>query len=159
MHGVSIETLLADFPVTYETPVAWGEMDAFNHVNNVVYFKYFESARIAYFEQVGFAEHMRTTGVGPILASTSCRFKRPLRHPDRVTVGARVAELRADRFTMIYRVVSHELAAVAADGEGLIVSYDYNAASKTPVPDAVRSRILATDPGLAPDDTGETTTS
>ena len=40
---------VADYPVVIETPVAWGEMDAYGHVNNIVYFRYFESARIAYF--------------------------------------------------------------------------------------------------------------
>jgi acyl-CoA thioester hydrolase len=149
MRAVTIDALLADFPVHYETPVAWGEMDAFQHVNNVVYFKYFESARIAYFHETGFAEHMEATGVGPILASTSCRFKLPLAYPDRVTVGARVEGLSEGRFTMIYRVVSHQLEAVAAEGEGIIVSYDYRAATKAPIPDTIRQRILAIDPGAA----------
>jgi len=62
--------------------VAWGEMDAFQHVNNVVYFKYFESARINYFEETGINAHMQTTGVGPILGNTQCRFKAPLTYPD-----------------------------------------------------------------------------
>jgi acyl-CoA thioester hydrolase len=37
------------YPVVIEIPIAWGEMDAFQHVNNIFYFRYFESARIAYF--------------------------------------------------------------------------------------------------------------
>ncbi|MCB0148997.1 MAG: acyl-CoA thioesterase, partial [Caldilineaceae bacterium] len=45
--------LLAGYPVVIEIPVAWGEMDAFQHVNNIVYFRYFESGRIAYFERAG----------------------------------------------------------------------------------------------------------
>ncbi|MFP6684355.1 MAG: thioesterase family protein [Polyangiaceae bacterium] len=149
MNAPSLEELLADYPIRFETPVAWGEMDAFQHVNNVVYFKYFESARIAYFAAVGFAEHMEATGVGPILASTSCRFKRPLRFPDRVTVGARVRDLAEGRFTMLYRVVSHQLGAVAAEGEGLIVSYDYRAEAKAPLPEAIRAKMLEVDPGAA----------
>lgn len=44
----------AGFPVRVGIPVAWGEMDAFGHVNNVVYFRYFESARIAFFGADGF---------------------------------------------------------------------------------------------------------
>ncbi len=139
---------LADFPLRIELPLAWGEMDAFGHVNNAVYFKYFESARIEYFRQIHFPEHMKSTGVGPILASTSCRFRKPLAYPDRVTVGARVTQLDTDRFTMLYRVVSHELGAVAADGEGLIVSYNYRTAEKVPVPEVIRARILAMDPGV-----------
>jgi len=139
---MSSEQFLHDFPISFETPVAWGEMDSFAHVNNVVYFRYFESARIEYFRAIGFPEWMKQTGVGPILASTSCRFRKPLTFPDRVTVGARVTAIETDRFTMAYRVVSLTLDAVAAEGEGLIVSYDYRGAEKAPVPDEIRARII-----------------
>lgn len=47
---------LEGFPVVIELPVVWGEMDAFAHVNNVVYFRYFESARIAYLERINCLE-------------------------------------------------------------------------------------------------------
>ena len=66
-----------EFPVQVRIPVAWGDMDAFNHVNNVVYFKWFESARIAYFEHTESMGVMRAEGIGPILASTSCRYRAP----------------------------------------------------------------------------------
>src|SRR5687767_1167703 len=54
--------------VTVEIPVQWGDMDAFGHVNNTVYFRWFESARIAYFEKIGLNERMRRDRKGPILA-------------------------------------------------------------------------------------------
>jgi len=56
-------------------PVTWGEMDTFQHVNNIVYFRYFESERLAYFYKLDLIDLMTRTGIGPILASTSCRFK------------------------------------------------------------------------------------
>ena len=56
---------LAGYPVIIEIPVAWGEMDAFQHVNNIVYFRYFESARITYFERTGLIAYMEQTGSGP----------------------------------------------------------------------------------------------
>ena len=132
---------LSEYPVLFELPVVGGEMDSFNHVNNVVYFRYFESARIAYFEEIGFTKWMEEYGVGPILASTSCRFRRPLTYPDRVTVGARVSELGEDRFTMEYRVYSHQLDDIAAQGEGLIICYDYRNNVKVPLPDPIREAI------------------
>ena len=52
--SMSVNELLKDYPVTVEVPVVWGEMDAFSHVNNVVYFRYFETARIAYFYEIDF---------------------------------------------------------------------------------------------------------
>jgi len=138
--------LLADYPVTLEIPVAWGDMDAFEHVNNTVYFRWFESARIAYFRQVGALEVMQTTGVGPILAATQCRFKLPLTFPDEVVAGARVPadSIGEDRFTMHYAVASRRHGRVAAEGNGLVVTYDYAAASKAPIPDQLRRRILDT---------------
>ena len=62
--------VLDDYPVVIELPVVWGEMDAFSHVNNIIYFRYFESARLAYVEQTGLLEYMDKTGIGPILAHT-----------------------------------------------------------------------------------------
>lgn len=141
MVETKLHPLLADFPVVVEAPVAWGEMDALGHVNNVVYFRYFENARLAYFDAIGYMEQMKQTGVGPILASTRCRFRRPLEYPDQVVVGARVRQLQPDRFSMEYRVVSRSHGVIAAEGDGAIVSYDYRSGAKALVPDPVRRAI------------------
>ncbi|HLM58404.1 MAG TPA: thioesterase family protein [Pyrinomonadaceae bacterium] len=133
--------LLEAYPVVIEVPVAWGEMDSLRHVNNIVYFRYFESARMTYFERVGFWRHMDETGVGPILASTRCRFRLPLTYPDTVSVGARVPEIDGDRFLMKYVVVSHNHGKAAAEGEGMIVSYDYGKLAKATLPEVIRRRI------------------
>ena len=140
-------TLESNFPVVFETPVAWGEMDSMGHVNNVVYFRYFESARLAYFERVGFIDEMKRSGVGPILATTQCRFKKPLTYPDRIRVGATATDVKEDRFTMLYCIESVALGTIAADGEGLIVAYDYNEKCKTALPDSVRRAILELEAG------------
>lgn len=132
---------LDGFPVTIEIPVQWGEMDAYDHVNNVVFFRYFESARVRYLERCGFTDSYREDRVGAILHSTSCRFRRALFYPDRVTVGARVTEMETDRFTMEYRVVSREQDSVAAEGTGVVVSFDYEAEEKTALPESVRAGV------------------
>ncbi len=138
---------LAGFPVRIEVPVAWGEMDAFGHVNNVVYFRYFESARIAYFAALEYMELMRTTGVGPILAATDCRFRLPLAYPDSVTVGARVTRVEDDGFVMHYVVVSRRAGKVAAEGSGRIVSYDYERKCKAPLQTELRERLARLESG------------
>lgn len=142
--------LLTGFPVVIEIPVAWGEMDAFQHVNNIVYFRYFESGRIAYFERAGLMEEMAESGIGPILASASCKFKFPLTYPDRVLVGTRVGEIETDRFVMHYRVVSMRHNRVAAEGDGVIVSYDYRKKQKAGLPAMVRNRIEAMEASIRP---------
>ncbi|MEZ4453975.1 MAG: thioesterase family protein [Nannocystaceae bacterium] len=128
---------LQGYPVIVRWPVAWGDMDAFAHVNNVVYFRWFESARIAYFAALEWAPG----GVGPILAHTACAFRAPLTYPDTVVIGARVDEVGDDRFTMRYRVVSERLDRIAAEGEGRVVSYDYSRGIKAPLPAAIRAAI------------------
>jgi acyl-CoA thioester hydrolase len=136
-----MEHLLKDFPVVIDIPIAWGEMDAFQHVNNVVYFRYFESARIAYFDRLNAIEFMNRTGIGPILASTQCKFKTPLAYPDTLSVGTRISQIEEDRFVMEYVVVSHRFQRVAAEGEGVIVSYNYREQKKAPIPAETKQRI------------------
>ena len=60
----------ADFPVEVELPITWGQMDAFKHVNNTEYFRFFETGRIAYFEKMNIEIIMQEQGIGPILATT-----------------------------------------------------------------------------------------
>jgi len=139
--SMSVNELLKDYPVTVEVPVVWGEMDAFSHVNNVVYFRYFETARIAYFYEIDFMKVMEDTAVGPILASTQCRFRIPLSYPDRVSIGARARNLSNDRFTHEYVVVSHKLEKIAAEGSGLIVTFNYQSNEKATVPAVIQKNI------------------
>ena len=144
-----MQTLIEKCPVVIETPIAWGQMDAFQHLNNTTYFRFFESGRIAYFERLNFLEYMEETGIGPILASTSCRFKIPLTYPDTVSIGTRVSEVQADRFTMDYYVVSHKHQKVAAEGTGLIVCFNYRENKKAPIPSELRERITQLEASVA----------
>lgn len=138
-----MEELLRDYPIALEIPVAWGEMDAFQHLNNVVYFRYFESARIAYFRAIDMLAVMQTTGIGPILAETSCRYRIPLTFPDTVRVGARVSTLQSKGFIMDYGIASRQHGKIAAEGNGRIVMVNYSGGGKAHLPEAVRSRIQA----------------
>jgi acyl-CoA thioester hydrolase len=129
--------------VAIEIPVAWGDMDAFQHVNNVIYFRYFESARIAYFDAIDMLTEMEATGVGPILAETRCRFRIPLTFPDTVAVGARVDALAPQGFMMQYAVASRRHGKIAAEGDGRIVTLNYATGRKAPLPEPVHTRIQA----------------
>ena len=91
---------LAGYPGRVDIVVAWGDMDAFGHVNNTVYIRWLETGRIAYFRQLDLSEFLGQASVAPILASIQCRYKAPVVFPDTVTVATRVKELGDDRFTM-----------------------------------------------------------
>lgn len=128
--------------VTLTVPVAWGEMDAYGHVNNAVYFRWFESGRMEYFRRLGWPEIERETGIGPILHSTAARFRAPLTWPDEVEITTRAGDLQADRFTMTYEIRSRTLQRIACTGSGLVVAYDYRALAKAKLPDAIARRLV-----------------
>jgi acyl-CoA thioester hydrolase len=66
-----------------------------------------------------------------------------LTYPDTVSVGTGVTGLGEDRFVMRFTVISHRHGKVAAQGDGLIVSYDYRNQQKVPLPAEVRAAIIA----------------
>jgi len=132
---------LTGFPVILPLDLPWGDMDAFGHVNNVAYFRYFEQSRVAFLSQVGWMPAAAPTGIGPIVHSTQARFRRPLAYPDRVRCGTRLTELGADRVTLEHRVVSDRLGEVAADGWAVVVCFDYATGAKATIPDDIRSAL------------------
>jgi acyl-CoA thioester hydrolase len=132
---------LAGYPVVMEIPVAWGEMDAFGHLNHTVYFRYMETARISYFEKLDFPDFLGRNPVGPILGAISCRFRAPLAYPDRVSVGVKVSQVEKDRFVMSYSIFSHKSWKLVAEGESTIVCFDYQQGRKTPLPEKLKNGI------------------
>jgi acyl-CoA thioester hydrolase len=133
--------LFRTFPVIVTQAVLWGEMDSYQHVNNVAYFRYFENGRLEYVRRAGWFEIEKATGIGPILASTQARFRRALTYPDTIHIGTRLLELKDDRFTVEHQIVSEALDDVATDGQGLIVSFHYKSGRKTPLPDELTKQI------------------
>jgi acyl-CoA thioester hydrolase len=134
--------MLAAMAVTYETPVAWGDMDAFRHVNNTVYLRWFESARIALFAEAGLADPDANGGVGPILARSEIDYRVPLYFPDRVRATAHVVRVGTTSFVIAYRV-TNEAGVVAAEGQTVIVMMNYRTHEKVAIDADLRRRIEA----------------
>ena len=132
---------LAGVPVVIDQVVDWGDMDAFGHVNNVVYFRYFENARVEYFRRIGWWEYLAETGIGPIVGSTQARFRRPVKYPDTLRAGAKVVSWGTDRFTIRHVLVSRTTGELVTEGDAVVVCIDYRANAKVPVPDELRRRI------------------
>jgi acyl-CoA thioester hydrolase len=137
----------ARYAVSVSIPVAWGEMDAFQHVNNVVYARWLETARMAYFERVGLVRRVREEGVGPILARTVIDYRRAVAYPDTVRVDATVTRVGGSSFTMAFRVWSEAQGAEVASGEQVIVHFDYRAGRSAPLDEALRAALAAVEAG------------
>lgn len=135
---------LEGYPVVVTSPVHWGEMDAYQHVNNTVYLRWFETGRAAYFDRAGiWTLGSAPTGVGPIFHSVQCRYRIPVTYPDEVEIGVRVEAVSEDRFVVHHAVFSKEHGRVAAEGQGVVVSFDYGAQRKAPLPAAWREAFEA----------------
>lgn len=130
-----------NYPAEVCFPVHWGEMDALGHVNNVRYFTWFETARIAYFTRIGLLE---LSPLGPILKSTECEFRRPLQYPAEIISRARVSRIGNSSFTMEYEISeTRDPTEPCAVGAGVIVLIDYTTGRPTPLPPVLRASIEA----------------
>lgn len=118
-------------------------MDALGHVNNARFFTWLESARIALFRRIGVARS-GPFRVGPILATTTCDFLRPVVFPATVEVAARVAKVGETSIVMEYEVRdAHARTVVYARASSVAVLVDYATMQKVRVPDEVRAAVAA----------------
>ncbi|MGL4474825.1 MAG: acyl-CoA thioesterase [Shewanella sp.] len=134
-----MEELLADYHIRTDINVAWGEMDALKHVNNVVYFRYFETARIDFLLQTGLISLLQDEKIGPVISETQARYKRPVTFPDTLTIGTRISDIQSDRFTMHYAAFSQAQQAITTLGSAQVVMFNFSTGKKALLPNAVLS--------------------
>ena len=133
---------LKDFHVVEEMPVRWGDMDARGHVNNTIYYRYFESSRIALFRLLKIYEEPTTVRIGPILSFQSCYYKAPLTYPDTIYIGAKIVNIEESKIIIKHSIMSKKLNRKAAEGEAHMVWYDYENQKKAIIPDDLKQEIL-----------------
>jgi acyl-CoA thioester hydrolase len=138
-----LAALLTGYPTILSWPVQWGDQDAYQHVNNTVYFRWFESARIEYTRRLGLPDTMQTKRVGPILAAISCDYRRQITYPDVVHIGSRISRIGRTSLAMEHALVSEAGRALAAESRSTLVLYDYAASRPVPIPDDLRRAIEA----------------
>ena len=124
-----------------EQKVAWGEMDAFNHLNNVIYYRYAESARIGYLQAFGlFSEDIQV-----VLAQSSCQYLQPVTFPDTLHIGVRCRHLGSSSMITSYAYYSEAQQAIVAQGEAVLVRLDAQSQQKVLWTDQERQQIQAFD--------------
>jgi acyl-CoA thioester hydrolase len=141
---------LAGYPVVLTIPVQWGDQDAFGHVNNRVYLKWCETARVEYLVRIGQFPKLPPEGVGPILANLSCDYRRPLTYPDEVQVGARISKIGNASLRMDHVIVSRREGEVAAEASSVLVLLDYASGKTVRVPEVTRRTIRALEAAAKP---------
>ena len=107
----------------YRCPLRWGDMDAYGHVNNVVYLRYLEEARVDLMFRLGELEGGATFGAGCVVARHEIDYLRPMAHGfEPVTIETWVTRTSAASITLAYEVKDAEQ--VYARASTVIVPYD-----------------------------------
>ncbi|ANF80858.1 thioesterase [Acinetobacter sp. NCu2D-2] len=128
---------LSQYPVVYEQQVAWGDMDAFGHVNNVMYYRYIESARLAYLDHLKILDLPLFT----VVLTNQCHYLKPVVYPDQLSIGVQIEELRNSAFRMHYLLFSKIQNEIVAQAEAVLVCVDKNTMQKIKIPDAIVKTI------------------
>ena len=122
--------------------VRFGDLDAMRHLNNVVFLRYFETARIAFIRAL-MPDHdpagPEREGFGFIFAECHIAYRSPVAFDEEVAIECRVGEVRRSAFQVPFRMTVGDR--LAAEGHGWLVGFDYEGQRARPLPDELRARL------------------
>jgi len=122
-------------------PIRWGDMDAMGHVNNTVYFRFMEQARISWFNAlVPERDAWRTTGI--VIVNASCNYKRPITYPGTVEIRLLVGEPGGSSVPTFYELRVDDDPVPYADGAAVVVFVDMASQKPVRMTDDMRARLL-----------------
>ena len=140
MHADQISGVLLS---TLRFPIRWGDMDAMAHVNNTVYFRYFEESRVSWSMNNGMP--LQPKGCGMILAKACVTFRKPVSYPANVVVELRAGRVGGASFILLNTLTVEGEVEPSATGECVIVWFDYTNNKSAPVPDKLRAILEGRD--------------
>jgi acyl-CoA thioester hydrolase len=126
-------------PFVHTERVRFGDLDAMRHLNNVVFLRYFETARIAYIRSLlphHDPAHPESERFGLIFAECHINYRSPVYFDEEVAVECSIGEVRRSAFQVKFTMRVGER--VAAEGYGWLVGFDYAAETSSPLPDSFR---------------------
>ncbi|MGV8836193.1 acyl-CoA thioesterase [Cellvibrio sp.] len=119
-----------------DIPVRWGDMDAYGHVNNTLYFRYFEEARFMWMLEKGLPLKSDTH---PVVVTIGCTFLRPIFHPETLRIDVFISEPGRSSFMVKYKVyTASQPDTPAAEGYSKVVWVSSVDGRSVPLPDLVR---------------------
>ena len=130
---------IADFKIQTSIVVQWGEMDAYQHVNNVNYVRWGETARVDYFKKMGFFINQNPLEMkyAPILGFQSVKYIAPVVYPDTIVIGTKTEEIKEDRFILKSYFFSEQQNRLVAIKTHEVLIVDYKQQKKIKVPKEV----------------------
>lgn len=125
---------------TLEIPLRWGDMDAMGHLNNIVYFRLMEEARIRWFATFGIPTTPKAEA--PILAHASCDFLRAMTYPGTALVRQEVTRVgRSSLEQDLFIERTDEPGVIYAKGRCVLVWFNYPEGKSAPWPEEIRAAL------------------
>ena len=132
-------------PFIHRERVRFGDLDAMRHLNNVVFLRYFETARIAYLQGLwpghSPADPEAGGSFGFIFAECHINYRSPVFYDEEVEVRCTVGEVRRSAFRVDFTMAVGDR--VAAEGYGWLVGFDYAAQKAAQLPEELRNTLDA----------------
>ncbi len=136
-----MQPTLEGFPLVVPIQIQWGDLDAYGHVNNVVYLRWFEHARCVYGQKVGVEVVSREKGIGALVASVNCKYLRQISFPGNILAGIRVSRLSIGSVSLECTIADAQTKVPVAEASCDAVLYDYSIGQPVPVPDKIRLAV------------------
>lgn len=128
------------FHVELPIRLDWSEMDMFGHINNVMFFKFIQASRVNYWDRINLMRDYETKKIGPILASSSCLFKKPLVFPGNIITRVRTEFIKNSSLGLHHQILNDKKE-VAAEAQDVIVLFDFSKNEKITIPAEWRKNI------------------
>ena len=135
---------MSDFRFYHPVEVRYGDLDPQGHVNNAKHLTYFEQARIAYLIELGlFTKDQSFMEIGVIIADLHVTYLEPVYFGQNIKVGVRVTRLGNKSMTWEQNIVDAETGRALANGELVVVTYDYKTEKTISIPREWREKFQA----------------
>lgn len=120
-----------------QIPIRWGDMDAYGHVNNTIYFRYAEQARCEWLEKLGFK--VAPEGIAPVIINASCTFLVPMNYPGTVDLQMYAGTPGRSSLETYYEMRLAGVDTLYCEGTAKVVWMDSATGKSAPIPDTIRA--------------------
>lgn len=128
------------YPV--EINVHWGDQDALGHVNNTIFFRYFETARIHMFNESGIWSAFEKNKLYVVLAKIECNFLRSIHFPETVIAQCGIVVVGNSSITIEHQIFTKSNGQLVATGQGIVVCADPIAQKSVKIPEEIKQIVL-----------------
>ncbi len=132
----------SDFNYFFQMPTRWGDLDALGHINNTLYARYYESARLDYFETLMNMHFSPELSSGVIHADMKISYLKQLHYPSELDIGCRISRMGSSSLDLDAAIFIKDTDEMVSTSRAILVWFDYKANVNKPIPDDKRQMII-----------------